>query len=89
MANLTPFSDVFSQGHRNHLQHTNCCVAEKVILQLVRPNNVPVLLVHHSLITYHAFGNMGELEEVMGREYRDYFNGDIKVSEDIRVNFPS
>ena len=49
--------------------NTNCCVAEKVILQLVRSNNVPVLLVYYRL--YHAFVNMGDLEEVIGRPYHD------------------
>ena len=79
----TPLSDVFFQGNGNHLQFIDSCIAEKVILQLVRADDEPVLSVHDSFIMYYAFGDMGELEEAMRRAFHDYFKKDINVSEDV------
>ena len=85
----TPLSDVFFQGHGNHLQFIDSCIAEKVMLQFVRSDDEPVLPVHDSFIMHYAFGDMGELEEAMRRAFHDHFKKDIKVSEDIRVILPS
>ena len=85
----TPLSDVFFQGHGNHLQFIDSCIAEKVMLQFVRSDDEPVLPVHDSFIMHYAFGDMGELEEAMRRAFHDHFKKDIKVSEDIGVILPS
>ena len=85
----TPLSDVFFQGHGNHLQFIDSCIAEKVMLQFVRSDDEPVLPVHDSFIMHYAFGDMGELEEAMRRAFHDHFKKDIKVSEDIGVMLPS
>ena len=84
-----PLADVFFQGHGNHLQFIDSCIAEKVILQFVRSDDEPVLPVHDSFIMHYAFGDMGELEEAMRRAFHDHFKKDIKVSEDIGVMLPS
>jgi hypothetical protein len=85
----TPLADVFFQGHGNHLQFIDSCIAEKVMLQFVRSDDAPVLPVHDSFIMHYAFGDMGELEEAMRRAFHDHFKKDIKVSEDIGVMLPS
>ena len=85
----TPLSDVFFQGHGNHLHFIDSCIAEKVMLQFVRSDDEPVLPVHDSFIMHYAFGDMGELEEAMRRSFHDYFKKDIKISEDIGVMLPS
>ena len=85
----TPLADVFFQGHGNHLQFIDSCIAEKVMLQFVRSDDEPVLPVHDSFIMHYAFGDMGELEEAMRRAFHDYFKNDIKVSEEIGVMLPS
>ena len=59
------------------------------MLQCIRSDDAPVLLVHDSFIMHYAFGEMGELEEAMRRAFHDYFKKDIKVSEDIGVMLPS
>ena len=84
-----PLADVFFQGHGNHLQFIDSCIAEKVMLQFVRSDDEPVLPVHDSFIMHYAFGDMGELEEAMRRAFHDYFKKDIKVSEDIGLMPPS
>ena len=85
----TPLADVFFQGHGNHLQFIDSCIAEKVMLQFVRSDDAPVLPVHDSFIMHYAFGDMGELEEAMRRAFHGHFKKDIKVSEDIGVMLPS
>ena len=85
----TPLADVFFQGHGNHLQFIDSCIAEKVMLQFVRSDDAPVLAVHDSFIMHYAFGDMGELEEAMRRAFHDYFKNDIKVSAEIEVMLPS
>ncbi len=85
----TPLSDVFFQGHGNHLQFIDSCIAERVMLQFVRSDDAPVLPVHDSFIMHYAFGDIGELEEAMRRAFHDYFKKDIKVSKDIGVMLPS
>jgi len=85
----TPLSDILFQGKGNHLQFIDSCIAEKVMLQLVRSDDEPVLLVHDSFIMHYAFGDMGELEEAMRRAFHDYFKKDINVSEDVGVMLPS
>ena len=82
-------ADVFFQGHGNHLQFIDSCIAEKVMLQFVRSDDEPVLPVHDSFIMHYAFGDMGELEEAMRRAFYDHFKKDIKVSEEIGVMLPS
>jgi len=85
----TPLADVFFQGHGNHLQFIDSCIAEKVMLQFVRSDDEPVLPVHDSFIMHYAFGDMGELEEAMRRAFHDHFKKDIKVSEEIGMILPS
>ena len=85
----TPLADVFFQGHGNHLQFIDSCIAEKVMLQFVRSDDEPVLPVHDSFIMHYAFGDMGELEEAMRRAFHDHFKKDIKVSEEIGVMLAS
>ena len=85
----TPLADVFFQGHGNHLQFIDSCIAEKVMLQFVRSDDEPVLPVHDSFIMHYAFGDMGELEEAMRRAFHDYFKEDINVSEEIGVMLAS
>ena len=85
----TPLADVFFQGHGNHLQFIDNCIAEKVMLQFVRSDDEPVLPVHDSFIMHYAFGDMGELEEAMRRAFHDYFKEDINVSEEIGVMLAS
>ena len=58
----TPLADVFFQGHGNHLQFIDSCIAEKVMLQFVRSDDAPVLPVHDNFIMHYTFGDMGELE---------------------------
>ena len=82
-------ADVFFQGHGNHLQFIDSCIAEKVMLQFVKSDDEPVLPVHDSFIMHYAFGDMGELEEAMRRAFYDHFKKDIKVSEEIGVMLPS
>jgi len=85
-----PIADVFFQGHGNHLQYIDSCIAEKVMLQFVRSDDEPVLPVHDSFIMHHAFGEeLGELEEAMRRAFYNQFKRDIKVSKDIGVMLPS
>lgn len=85
----TPLTDVFFQGHGNHLQFIDSCIAEKVMLQFVRSDDEPVLPVHDSFIMHYAFGDMGELEEAMRRAFHDYFKEDIKISEEIGIMLTS
>ena len=85
----TPLSDVFFQGHGNHLQFIDSCIAEKVMLQFVRSDDEPVLPVHDSFIMHYAFDDMGELEEAMRRAFHDHFKKDINVSEEIGVMLAS
>ena len=85
----TPLADVFFQGHGNHLQFIDSCIAEKVMLQFVKSDDEPVLPVHDSFIMHYAFGDMGELEEAMRRAFHDYFKEDINVSEEIGVMLAS
>ena len=85
----TPLADVFFQGHGNHLQFIDSCIAEKVMLQFVKSDDEPVLPVHDSFIMHYAFGDMGELEEAMRRAFHDHFKKDIKVSEEIGVMLAS
>ena len=73
---------MFFQGHGNHLQYIDSCIAEQVMLQFVRMN-YPVLPVHDSFIMHHAFGDLGELEEAMRRAFYHHFKQDIKVKGEI------
>ena len=59
------------------------------MLQFVKSDDEPVLPVHDSFIMHYAFGDMGELEEVMRRAFYDHFKRDIKVSEEIGFMLPS
>ena len=85
----TPLSDIFSRIFSYHLKYKDSYISEKVILQLLRFDDAPVLPVHDSFIIHYAFGDMGELEEAMLRAFHDHFKKDIKVSEDIEVMLPS
>ena len=89
MVNTGHWSNVFFQGQSNHLQSINSCTSEKVMLQFVRSDDVPVLTVHDSFFLHYAFGNTGELEEAMRRAFHDHFKKDIKVSEEIGMILPS
>ena len=74
--------DMFFQGHGNHLQYIDSCIAEQVMLQFNRMD-YPVLPVHDSFIMHHAFGDLGELEEAMRRAFYHHFKKDIKVKGEI------
>ena len=74
--------DMFFQGHGNHLQYIDSCIAEQVMLQFNRMD-YPVLPVHDRFIMHHAFGDLGELEEAMRRAFYHHFKKDIKVKGEI------
>ena len=85
-----PIADVFFQGHGNHLQFIDSCIAEKVMLQFIKSDDAPVLPVHDSFIMHHAFGEeLGELEEAMRRAFYEHFKKDINVRPEIGVMLPS
>jgi hypothetical protein len=85
-----PIADVFFQGHGNHLQFVDSCIAEKVMLQFIKSDDAPVLPVHDSFIMHHAFGeDLGELEEAMRRAFYEHFKKDINVKSEIGVMLPS
>ena len=85
-----PIADVFFQGHGNHLQFIDSCVAEKIMLQFIKSDDAPVLPVHDSFIMHHAFGEeLGELEEAMRRAFYEHFKKDIKIDSEIGVMLPS
>ena len=85
-----PIADVFFQGHGNHLQFIDSCIAEKVMLQFVKSDDAPVLPVHDSFIMHHAFGEeLGELEEAMRRAFYEHFKKDINVKSEIGFMLPS
>ena len=73
---------MFFQGHGNHLQYIDSCIAEQVMLQFNRMD-YPVLPVHDSFIMHHAFGDLGELEEAMRRAFYHHFKKNIKVKGEI------
>jgi hypothetical protein len=83
-----PLADVFFQGHGNHLQFIDSCIAEKVMLHFAKHDH-PILPIHDSFIMHYAFGDMGELEEAMRGAFYDYFKKDIKVTKEIGVMLPS
>ena len=74
--------DMFFQGHGNHLQYIDSCIAEQVMLQFNKMD-YPVLPVHDSFIMHHAFGDLGELEEAMRRAFYHHFKKDIRVKGEI------
>ena len=76
--------DIFFQGHGNHVQYIDSCIAEQVMLQFSEWDH-PVLPVHDSFIMHYAFGDMGELEEAMRRAFHHHFQRDIKVKGEIGV----
>ena len=80
--------DMFFQGHGNHLQYIDSCIAEQVMLQFNRMD-YPVLPVHDSFIMHHAFGDLGELEEAMRRALYHHFKKDIKVMKRFGIMLPS
>ena len=84
-----PPAGVFFEGHGNHLQFIDSCIAENVMLQFVRSDDEPVFPVHDSFIMHHALGGTCELAEAMRRSFNDYFKNCIKVSEEIGVMLPS
>ena len=84
-----PIADVFFQGHGNHLQFIDSCIAENVMLNFIRAEDAPVLPVHDSFIMHYAYGELGELEEEMRRSFHGYFKKDISVKSEIGVMLPS
>jgi len=84
-----PIADVFFQGHGNHLQFIDSCIAENVILNFIRAEDAPVLPVHDSFIMHYAYGELGELEEEMRRAFHGHFKKDINVKSEIGVMLPS
>ena len=52
-----PIANVFFQGHGNHLQYIDSCIAENVILNFIRIQDALVLPVHDSFIMNHAYGD--------------------------------
>ena len=84
-----PIADVFFQGHGNHLQYVDSCIAEQVMLSFITCENAPVLPVHDSFIMHYAYGELGELEEEMRRAFHGHFKKDINVKSEIGVMLPS
>ena len=84
-----PIADVFFQGHGNHLQFIDSCIAETVMLNFIRAEDAPVLPVHDSFIMHYAYGELGELEEEMRRSFHGHFKKDINVKSEIGVMLPS
>jgi hypothetical protein len=84
-----PIADVFFQGHGNHLQFIDSCIAENVMLNFIRAEDEPVLPVHDSFIMHYGYGELGELEEEMRRSFHGHFKKDINVKSEIGVMLPS
>jgi hypothetical protein len=84
-----PITDMFFQGHGNHLQYIDSCIAENVMLNFINAEDAPVLPVHDSFIMHHAYGELGELEEEMRRAFHGHFKKDIRVKSEIGVLLPS
>jgi hypothetical protein len=84
-----PIADVFFQGHGNHLQFIDSCIAENMMLNFIRAGDAPVLPVHDSFIMHYAYGELGELEEEMRRSFHGHFKKDINVKSEIGVMLPS
>ena len=84
-----PIADVFFQGHGNHLQYIDSCIAENVMLNFIRADDAPVLPVHDSFIMHYAYGELGALEEEMRRAFHGHFKKDINVKSEIGVLLPS
>ncbi len=84
-----PIADVFFQGHGNHLQFIDSCIAENVMLNFIRAEDAPVLPVHDGFIMHYAYGELGELEEEMRRSFHGHFKKDINVKSEIGVLLPS
>ena len=83
-----PIADVFFQGHGNHLQFIDSCIAENMMLNFIRAEDAPVLPVHDSFIMHYAYGELGELEEEMRRSFHGHFKKDINVKSEIGVMLP-
>ena len=84
-----PIADMFFQGHGNHLQYIDSCIAENMMLNFIRAEDAPVLPVHDSFIMHYAYGELGELEEEMRRAFHGHFKKDINVKSEIGVMLPS
>ena len=84
-----PIADVFFQGHGNHLQFIDSCIAKTVMLNFIKAEDAPVLPVHDSFIMHYAYGELGELEEEMRRSFYGHFKKDINVKSEIGVMLPS
>ncbi|MDA8943645.1 hypothetical protein N9I04_06885 [Alphaproteobacteria bacterium] len=84
-----PIADVFFQGHGNHLQYIDSCIAENVMLNFIKAEDAPVLPVHDSFIMHYAYGELGELEEEMRRSFYGHFKKDINVKSEIGVMLSS
>jgi hypothetical protein len=84
-----PIADVFFQGHGNHLQFIDSCIAEKVMLNFIRAEDAPVLPVRNSFIMHYAYGELGELEEEMRRSFHGHYKKDINLKSEIGFMLPS
>ena len=84
-----PIADVFFQGHGNHLQYVDSCIAEQVMLSFIKREDAPVLPLHDSFIMHYAYGDLGELEEEVRRAFHGQFKKDINVRSEIGVMLPS
>ena len=84
-----PIADVFFQGHGNHLQFIDSCIAKNVMLNFIVDEDAPVLSVHDSFIMHYPYGEFGELEEEMRRSFHGHFKKDINVKSEIGVMLPS
>ena len=72
---------MFFQGHGNHLQYIDSCIAEQVLLQFVQSDDEAILPVHDSFIMHYKFGEFGSLKKkALGLHY---FKKDIKVKGEI------
>ena len=84
-----PIADMFFKGHGNHLQFVGSVMAEDIMLKFVKFDFAPVLPLHDSSIMHYAYGELGELEEDMRREFHGHLKKDINVKKEIGVMLPS
>ena len=83
-----PISDQFFRGVGNYLQFQDSCIAERVMLHFAGMD-APALPVHDSFILHHGYGETGEVEEAMRREFHKRLGGDIPTSEEMLKWTPS
>jgi len=77
-----PIQHLFFKGIGKKLQYKDSCIAESVMLQFVRQNQV-ALPIHDSFIMRAGFA--GDLEEAMRRAFYDEFQSDIPIKHEVII----